>query len=105
MQLLENAEWVEKNFGDCDLGHVKRTERLGIMARKMLECPEASLTQQNPEWSDLKAAYRLCDRKEVTFDAVASCHWEMCHRSGSRRSGRSQTHLLDVADKPSRDHL
>ena len=75
MRLLENAEWVEENFGDCQFGHVKRTERLGIMASKMLESPEASLPQQNPDWSDLKAAYRLCDRKEVTFDSVASCHW------------------------------
>lgn len=76
MRLLENAEWVEENFGGCRLGHVKRIERLAIMASRMLESPEASLPQQNADWSDLKAAYRLCDRKEVTFDSVACCHWE-----------------------------
>lgn len=81
MQLLENAQWVEENFGDCQLGHVKRTERLGIMASKMLESPDSSLPQQNTDWSDLKAAYRLCDRKEVTFDSVASCHWNQTKRT------------------------
>jgi hypothetical protein len=75
MRLLENAEWVQSNFGDCELGHVQRNERLQIMASNMLESPGASLPQQNPEWSDLKSAYRLCDREEVTFSAVASCHW------------------------------
>ncbi len=98
MQLLENADWVEKNFSGCDLGHVKRTERLGIMARKMLECPEASLTQQNPEWSDLKAAYRLCDRKEVTFDAVASFHWELTKQT---QPGR----YLLISDTTDLDHF
>ena len=75
MRLQENAEWVKANFGNCDLGHVKRTERLAIMANNLLESPEASLPQQNTDWSDLKAAYRLCDREEVTFEAMASCHW------------------------------
>ena len=76
MRLLERGEWVEENFAGCELGHVKRTQRLMVMAENMLECPEASLPKQNVEWSDVKAAYRLCDRDEVTFDAVAECHWQ-----------------------------
>src|SRR5271154_732207 len=76
MRLLENAEWVDENFGRCELGHVKRTDRLGVIATRMLESPDSSLPQQNTEWSDLKAAYRLCNRPEVTFDSVASCHWD-----------------------------
>ena len=85
MRLLENADWVEANFGDCEFGHVKRVERLTIMANHMLESPEASLPQQNTDWSDLKAAYRLCDRSEVTFDAVAACHW---NRTRQTQPGR-----------------
>ena len=76
LRLLERGEWVEENFAGCELGHVKRTQRLMVMAENMLECPEASLPKQNVEWSDVKAAYRLCDRKEVTFHAVAECHWQ-----------------------------
>jgi Transposase DNA-binding/Transposase Tn5 dimerisation domain len=76
MRVLERDEWVDENFAGCELGHVKRTRRLMVMAGKMLECPELSLPKQNVEWSDVKAAYRLCDREEVTFDAVAECHWQ-----------------------------
>ena len=75
MRMLERGEWVEENFAGCELGHVKRTRRLMVMAENMLECPEVSLPRQNVEWSDVKAAYRLCDRDEVTFPAVAECHW------------------------------
>ena len=38
MRLQENAEWVAENFGECELGHVKRVERLSIMANNMLFC-------------------------------------------------------------------
>ena len=81
MRLQENAEWVAENFGECELGHVKRVERLSIMANNMLESPESSLPQQNSNWSDLKAAYRLCGRKEVTFDTVAECHWKQTRQT------------------------
>lgn len=97
MRLLENAEWVEQNFGGCQLGHVKRTERLGIMASEMLESPESSLPQQNIEWSDLKAAYRLCNRKEATFDAIACCHW-------SRTKQTSPGRYLFISDTTDIDH-
>ena len=51
-RLLQNAEWVEANFGGGEWGNIQRSRRLKIMASKMLECPEASLPQQNLEWSD-----------------------------------------------------
>ena len=97
MRLQENAECVEANFCDAELGHIKRTERLMIVANKMLESPDASLPQQNSDWSDLKAAYRLCDRKEVTFDAVASCHWD---RTRQTQPGR----YLLMSDTTDIDH-
>lgn len=76
MRLQANEEWVDENFGGCELGHLVRTRRLRFMANRMLDQPEASLPQQNRDWSDLKAAYRLCNRQEVTFDSVAECHWK-----------------------------
>lgn len=75
VRLQENSEWVAENFGGCDLKHVKRNERLQIVANHLIAAPEASLPQQN-NWSDLKAAYRLFQRPEVTFEAVAQCHWQ-----------------------------
>jgi hypothetical protein len=46
--------------------------------------PDTSTPGQTERWSDLKAAYRLIDRDEVTFDAVASPHWQ---RTRQRKVG------------------
>jgi hypothetical protein len=75
MRLVESKEWVEQQFEDCDLNNSMRTQRLKKVARNMLGDPNGSLPKQNCNWSDLKAVYRLLDREEVTFDAVAECHW------------------------------
>jgi Transposase DNA-binding/Transposase Tn5 dimerisation domain len=76
MKLLDNNQWVERQFGNCDLGDRRRTERLLTIATNMIASPEASLPQQNVDWSDLKAAYRFFATPAVTFDAVAEQHWQ-----------------------------
>lgn len=76
MRLLDNDQWVEENFSECELGNTLRNKRLSIVATNMLKSPESSLVQQNPDWSDTKAAYELWKRKQVTFDSVSSCHWK-----------------------------
>ena len=47
MRLVENEEWVEQQFEDCDLKHSMRTLRLKKVARNMLGDPNASLPKQN----------------------------------------------------------
>lgn len=76
MILLDNQQWVEENFAACDFNHKRRTDRMKVVAQNMLARPDGSLPMQNNDWSDLKAAYRLFDRPEVTFAAVASPHWQ-----------------------------
>ncbi len=85
MQLLDNEQWVEKNFNGCQLGNTSRKKRLATVATNMLNAPEASLCQQNPEWSDTKAAYELWKRKEVTFDAISECQWNLTRQTESGR--------------------
>ena len=97
MRLVENSEWVEINFGKCQLGNSLRTKRLGIVAKNLLEAPEASLGQQNIEWSDTKAAYRLFDQDDVTFDAIAECHWKQTRQT---QPGR----YLMISDTTDIDH-
>ena len=76
MIVRDNEAWVEEQFGGCDLGDKRRTNRLEIVAKNMLESPENSLPQQNTKWSDLKAAYRLFDNECVTLAAVCKVHWQ-----------------------------
>jgi Transposase DNA-binding/Transposase DDE domain len=70
---LDVGEWAQENFGECDLGDVRRTRRAVTVARQMAEHPDGSTPDQAEDWSDLKATYRLFD--EATFAAVATPHW------------------------------
>lgn len=81
MKLRSNDEWVEDQFGRCEFGNSLRTKRLQKVASAMLSCPEKSLPQQNQEWADLKAAYRLFDNEHVTFDTVAEPHWKQTRQT------------------------
>ncbi len=67
---------VVVDFGGCQLKHKTRKERLRTVAANFLAAPEQSLPKQNENGGDLKAAYRLFDRPEATFQAVASEHWK-----------------------------
>lgn len=85
MIVRDNQAWVKEQFGGCALGDQRRTKRLQILAQNMLEAPEKSLPQQNGNWSDVKAAYRLFDQEQVTFPAVGEQHWQQTRRT---RPGR-----------------
>lgn len=73
---IETRVWAEEQFGGCELGDVRRTRRLIDVAQQVANNPSASFPRQLELWGDLKAAYRLFARKEVTFEAIARPHWE-----------------------------
>lgn len=97
MLVVGNEKWVEDQFSTCELKHKKRTERLQLVAANMLASPEASLPSQNPQWKDLKAAYRLFDRPEVTHKAVCEPHWKKTRQT---KPGR----YLLISDTTDIDH-
>ena len=98
MIVRENEQWVEDQFSACELGNSLRTERLQKVARAMLSCPEQSLPKQNAAWANLKAAYRLFDKQQVTFDAVAQQHWQQTRQT---KPGR----YLLISDTTDIDHF
>lgn len=98
MKVLDNDQWVEVQFGSCQLGNKLRTKRLQNVAANMLSRPEQSLPKQNTEWADLKAGYRLFDNQRVTFDAVAEQHWQQTRQT---KPGR----YLLVSDTTDIDHF
>lgn len=98
MKTMDNQQWVETQFGSCRLGNTKRTERLVKVASAMLAQPEQSLPKQNVLWKELKAAYRLFDQDQVTFDAVAEIHWEKTRQT---KPGR----YLLISDTTDVDHF
>jgi len=55
------------------------------VAQQVVSNPSASLPNQAPTWGELKAAYKLFDSQEVTFEAIARPHWELTKQ---RTAGR-----------------
>lgn len=74
--MQSQMEWAQMNFGTCELGDKRRTNRLVKVAAAVADNPSASFPDQMPIWSDLKAAYNLFDCDDVTFEAIARPHWE-----------------------------
>ena len=90
---LDVELWAEENFGTCELGDERRTRRVVNMVRCMAEHPDGSTPDQFENWKDLKAAYRLLSRPEVTFAALAEPHWR-----GTRAAARGSAPAAIVAD-------
>jgi hypothetical protein len=74
--ILDIPQWAEAQFGSCQLGDARRTRRAVKVATQFIASPAASTPQQIEAWSDLKAAYRLFDADDVTFQSLAEPHWQ-----------------------------
>ena len=102
MKILDNQTWVQQQFANAQLGDPRRTRRLGEIATSMLDAPDQSLPQQNPNWGDLKAAYRFFDCDDVTLQAVCQPHWQQTRQT---KPGRylliSDTTDIDQKTRPS----
>lgn len=82
---IDATEWAEQQFAGCNLGDRRRTKRLIRVAAQVANHPAASFPRQMESWSDLKAAYRLFDCEEVTFEAIAAPHWRQTRSVGPGR--------------------
>jgi hypothetical protein len=82
--VLEPHQWATQNFGACELGDQRRTNRLVKYAGQVAACSEGSTPHQTESWADCKAAYRLFDEEDVSFEAVCQPHW---NRTKHREAG------------------
>ena len=67
-------EWAEQQFGSCELGDRRRTRRLVKLAIQAAGRPDGSTPDQTETWADCKAAYRLFDADDVTFEEIIAPH-------------------------------
>jgi hypothetical protein len=84
-RLTDPGQWAEAHFAGAQLGDRRRTKRLVKLATQIGSDSMASLPDQTEHWADLKAAYRLFDTDAVTFEAVATPHWERTRNCGPDR--------------------
>lgn len=73
--------WAQTQFGDCNLGDVRRTRRAVLVAAQVAADPSGTTPEQTEAWSDCKAAYRLFGNSKVTFRALAEPHWRLTRNS------------------------
>ena len=81
---IDPAAWATTQFATARLGHSGRTARLVTLAQQIARDPSSSLPRQTETWGDLKAAYRLLDRPEATFQALATPHWQLTREQADR---------------------
>jgi hypothetical protein len=77
------AEWAERTFGTAVLGDRRRTRRLVHTAARIAERPGGSLPSKF-DWNQLRAAYRLVNRPEVTPEQIAGPHYRQVRAAMSR---------------------
>ena len=83
---VDPAAWAYTQFATAKLGDRRRTRRLVTLATQIAGDPSSSLPKQTQHWGDLKAAYRLLDRPEATFEVIAAPHWQLTTEQ-ARRAG------------------
>lgn len=71
---MDILEWAQEQFGECELGDLRRTKRVVKFAAQAAAMPDASTPKQAEGWGDCKAAYRLFAQEEVTFEALTAPH-------------------------------
>jgi hypothetical protein len=69
-----DATWAQDEFGDADLGDVRRTARLVQLASVLGAQPSASLPDATDDPAALKAAYRFFDNDYVRAEAMLESH-------------------------------
>ena len=102
MLILDTKEWAEVTFGTCELGDVRRNRRLILVAQDVAARPDGSTPEQTESWGDCKAAYRLFNQDDVTFDRIIAPHCqqtrEVC-RSGDVKLIINDTTEIDYGHK------
>jgi hypothetical protein len=85
--LMNAKDWAEQEFGEVQSGDVRRTERLVEVAAAMTLKPGESLPKAMGGVAELKAAYRLFGREELTHPTLLEGHCGRT-RAGCQQPGR-----------------
>lgn len=83
---LSDEQWAVRQFGQVKLGDMRRTRRAVKLATQMVRHPAGSIPEQTGDWASTKAAYRLFNEEDVTFEALGQCHWEQTRQRAGRHA-------------------
>lgn len=72
--LMSAPEWAAVEFCGAALGDRRRQPRLIKVATALAQNPHGTLPSSFRSWAEVKAAYRLLEQPDVTFEAVIGPH-------------------------------
>ena len=78
--------WARRQFGKCQLGDRRRTERAVQLGASIVRAPGKTLPQQMQSPPMLKAAYRFLDEAGISYPALMQPHFEQT-RAKLRQDG------------------
>jgi len=96
--LMDATEWAHHEFCEAELGDVRRTKRLVAVAAALAKESHGTLPRSFGGWGELKGAYRLLKRPDVTYDRILQPH-----RSQTRRGCGEPGHYLLLEDTTALD--
>ena len=106
--LCSPVQWAQDEFSFAQLGDARRNKRLVKIAQALAASPGGTLPQAFPHWDELKAAYRFFGQAGVSFERVATPHWERT-RVACREPGEyliiEDTTNLDYSHHPAAQDL
>jgi hypothetical protein len=82
--ILSSSRWARRQFGSVDLSDQRRDRRVIAMAAHLVRNPSASLPAQMGSLKVLKAAYRVLDEEDVSYEALMTPHWKQTCRFASQ---------------------
>jgi hypothetical protein len=74
------SQWAEEEFGEANLGDLRRTRRLIAIATARAQRPSVSLPQSFDHKAALKAMYKFCDNEHVSRDTILQSHYQATAR-------------------------
>ena len=83
--LLSAPEWAQTTFGEVRLGDKRRTKRVVQMASLMTMQSDVSLPRMMKSKAELKAAYRLLETPEVTYEKLIRPHLQQTRQASEKR--------------------
>jgi Transposase DNA-binding len=100
--------WADEEFGDADLGDVRRTERLKHLATVLMAQPSASIPAATEDPPTMKAAYRFFANHHVQPQAMLASHLQSTQprmQAVERVLALQDTTYLDWTDHPATKDL
>lgn len=84
LPLRSDSAWAAQQWGLTELGDKRRSRRAVQMGAAMAAHPGGSIPEQMESLAATKAAYRLLNEPEVSFEKLSQPHWQQTRQAAGQ---------------------